>query len=118
MGGLGLLLSALGLYGLLAHSTVRRTREIAIRMALGARPGHVLKTLLGRAALLCLSSAALGTVAAVGVTRLLGRLLYAQPGSVVYLPAAALLAAVAAVACLVPARRALQVKPAAALRSE
>ena len=118
MGGLGLLLCALGLYGLLAHSTVRRTREIAIRMALGTRPRQVLATLLGRAALLCLSSAALGMIVAVVVTRLVGRLLYAQPGSAVYLPVAALLAAVAAVACLVPARRALRVNPAAALRSE
>jgi ABC-type antimicrobial peptide transport system permease subunit len=118
MGGLGLLLSALGLYGLLAHSIVQRTREIAIRMALGARPPHVLATLLRRAAMICLASGVAGMMIAVVVTRLLGQLLYAEPGSAVYLPAAALLAIVAAGACLLPARRALQVDPAAALRSE
>jgi predicted permease len=118
MGGLGLLLSALGLYGLLAHSIVQRTREIAIRMALGARPPHVLATLLRRAAMICLASGVAGMMIAVLVTRLLGQLLYAEPGSAVYLPAAALLATVAAAACLAPARRALRVDPAAALRSE
>jgi predicted permease len=118
MGGLGLLLSALGIYGLLAHSVTQRTREIAIRVALGARDGNILAATLRRTALLFAVSAGIGVAISSALLRVVGRLLYAQADFASYAPAALIFAAVAAIACFAPARRALRVDPAVALRSE
>jgi predicted permease len=118
MGALGLLLSALGLYGLLAHSIVRRTREIAIRMALGAGIREVLAAVLARAALLYGISVAVGGLLSLAAMRLLGSLLYAQTDPLVYVAAGLVLGVAAGASCVAPARRALRIDPAVALRSE
>jgi len=118
MGTVAVFLSALGLYGLLAYSTSRRTREIGIRMALGARPLDVLRAILMRTVLLVSASAAIGLALSFFTTRLLGGLLYAAPDVWVYLLAISVMAVVSTLACLVPARRAAYIQPLAALRYE
>jgi predicted permease len=118
MGGLAVFLSALGLYGVVAYSTSRRTREIGIRMALGAGPFDVLQAVLSRTVLLVTASAAVGLGLSLLTTALLGDLLYASADPWVYLVAVSLLGGVSLVACLFPARRAVHAPPLAALRYE
>jgi predicted permease len=118
MGGLAALLCALGLYGLLAYSVVQRTREIGIRVALGARSGNVLGLLVKRTMLLVAASGAAGIVLSVFAMRVLGQYLFAQAGASVYGPVVMLLAAIALIACAVPARRVLRIHPSDALRQE
>jgi len=117
---LALLLAAVGLYGLIAFWVSQATREIGVRMALGAGPGEVRSLVLGRAAPLAGAGLALGLGAALGLGSLATHVLYgvdpARPG--VYLPPTAILAGVAFLAALLPARRAARVDPATALRSE
>ncbi|HEX8685011.1 MAG TPA: FtsX-like permease family protein, partial [Pyrinomonadaceae bacterium] len=113
-------LAAIGLYGVLAWSVARRTHEIGIRMALGARGRDVLWLILREAALLVGVGVAVGLPAALAAARLATGLLYgvtpADPVSVSL--AALLLSAVAALACYIPARRATKVDPMVALRYE
>jgi putative ABC transport system permease protein len=116
----GLLLTASGLFAVLHHLVSARTREIAVRMALGAEPQRVRAFILGEG----LRVTALGLLPGLGLSlalaKALSSLLYEvgerDPGS--YLAAAGLIALVAVVACLLPARRAARVDPASALRSE
>jgi putative ABC transport system permease protein len=121
--GLGLLdlgLAALGLYGVLAYTVSRRTREIGIRMALGARRREVLLLVLKRGMVLPVVGAALGVPIALAVSYTLRSLVYGV-SPLDPLPVAAslaLLMAVALVACYVPARRAARIDPMAALRCE
>lgn len=115
-----LFLSAVGLWGLVSQSVSRRTREMGLRRALGARAGSVLRSVIARPVLLSLGGLALGLAAARLLTPRLEGLLFqvdaADPG--VLAAAALLLLAVAVTAALVPARRATRVDPAEALRTE
>jgi len=117
---LALLLSAIGIYGVTSYSVARRTHEIGIRLALGARPGHILGAVLREGMALAAAGIAAGVAGALLLTRLLGGLLYgvsaADPAT--FIAVALLLAAVAAAACYLPARRVLAVEPSEALRSE
>ena len=117
---LALTLSAIGIYGVLSYVVSRRTREIGIRVAIGAARGDVLQMVLGSGVSLALAGIALGLVLAFGVTRLLRGLLHgvtpADPAT--FAAVAALLTVVAALASLVPAWRASRVDPVVALKSE
>ncbi len=119
-GFLALILACVGLYGLLSYEVTRRTREIGIRMALGAGQRNVLGIVVGQGLALAVTGVVVGIGAAFGVTRYLGSILYdVHPGDPVTLVAvAAILLFVALVACFVPARRATRVDPMVALRDE
>jgi predicted permease len=119
-GALALVLTCLGLYGLLAYEVARGTREIGIRMALGAQTRDVLRGVLLRGAALALVGAAAGMLVAAGVTRYIESMLYGvKPiDALTFVCVAALLLAVALAACWIPARRAMRVDPMVALRYE
>jgi predicted permease len=115
---LALTLAAIGLYGVMAYMVSQRTRDIGVRMALGARPAQIVGSLLRSAGVLAGAGAALGTALAAGAYRMLGALLYGV-GSFdagTYLTAIGVLLAVALVATLIPSRRALSIDPTQALR--
>jgi predicted permease len=117
---LALLLTAIGIFGVMAQTVARRTAEIGVRMALGARSPDVLRLVLGRTALLTLFGVALGTALALALTRLIGALLYGvEPHDpLTFVSVALLLTIVALAACYLPARRATRVDAVVALRSE
>jgi putative ABC transport system permease protein len=117
---IGMLLAALGVYGVTAYNVSRRTREISIRVALGARRGQMLRLLLGYTMILAAVGTMLGLVTAVFVSRLLEGLLYniTSLDSISFAGAAMMLVTIALVASLIPARRALSVDPVEALRAE
>jgi len=115
-----LLLASIGLYGLLAHEVTRGTREIGIRIALGAPAGQVLRRVVRHGVTLAATGVAIGIAASFAVTRLLGSMLYdVKPGDPVTLVVVTiLLMLVALAACYIPARRATRVDPLVALRHE
>ena len=119
-GALTLLLASLGLYGLMAYAMRRRTREIGVRMALGARPADVLRMALGGGLRLVVAGAVLGVAGALALTRLTTSVLYGVTPSDPMTIAAAmlLLGGVTLLACWLPARRAALVDPTVALRYE
>ena len=119
-GGLALMLSAVGVYGVMAFSVSRRTREIGVRMALGARRGDVVRLVLADGLRLVVAGTALGLGAALAGARWLESFLYgiSSLDGMTFASVPVLLAAVASIACLVPARRAANVDPLVALRSE
>jgi len=119
-GLLALLLACLGLYGLLSYEVTRRTREIGIRMAVGAQSHNVVGLVLVKAVGLIAAGAVAGIAVAVGVTRFLSSFLYGVKAGdpVTLLAVAALLTLVALAACYIPARRATKVDPLVALRYE
>jgi predicted permease len=119
-GVLALLLACIGLYGLLSYEVSRRTREIGIRVALGARQGDVLRLVVGRGMILVVVGLVAGLGVALSVTRYLNSMLYDlhanDPATMVAV--GALLGLVAFVACYKPARRAVRIDPMVALRYE
>jgi putative ABC transport system permease protein len=117
---LALILAIVGLYGLISHMVLQRTREIGIRVALGAQRRDILKMVLRQGIVATLAGVAIGIVAALALTRLLSSLLFGvTPGDwVTFLSVAVLLLVVALVACSIPARRATRVDPIVALRYE
>jgi predicted permease len=119
-GLLALVLACIGLYGLLAYEVTRRTREIGIRMALGAQGKDVLRSVVRQGLALALVGAAVGIGVALGVTRYLKSMLYDVHTNdpVTIVAVAALLVLVALTACSIPARRATKVDPMVALRCE
>jgi putative ABC transport system permease protein len=118
--GLALLLTSIGIFGVMAQVVTQRTPEIGVRMALGAETHDVLRVVLTRAAVLAAVGIVVGVALALGLTRVMTALLYqVEPNDPQTLAAgAALLAAVALAACYLPARRATKVDPIVALRYE
>jgi len=119
-GGLAALLAALGIYGVLAYLVVQRTREIGIRMALGARPGDVRFLIFREVGFMVLAGLLVGLPMAYGLARLSETLLFGVKAGdpLIYVLTLAVIGVVAAVACYVPARRATRVHPIVALRYE
>jgi len=120
LGGLGLLLAVVGVYGTVSFSANRRRHEIGIRMALGAQSSSVLKLVMGQALALVAAGLGIGLLAALAVMRVMSSLLVNVGSSdpPTYAAVAALLAGVALVACYIPARRAAHIDPMTALRHE
>jgi predicted permease len=119
-GFLAVVLAATGVYGIMAYAVSRRTREIGIRMALGAAPAHVARVVLTRTAIVLAVGIAVGFALAFAAGKFFGQILYgiSAHDPLTYLCAIALMAVVAFVACWVPARRAIQLDPLKALRME
>jgi putative ABC transport system permease protein len=118
--GMALVLSVVGIYGVIAYAVSQRTREIGIRMALGAQPMGLKRMFVRHGLLLAGVGAALGMTAAVGVTRLMSSLLFriTAVDPTTYAAVSVVLITAAAVASYVPARRATRVDPGEALRIE
>jgi predicted permease len=119
-GALALVMAAIGLYGIMAHWVALRTREIGIRMALGARPSDVKQMVVRQGGWLAVQGIALGLVSAFALTRLMSSLLYGISATdpLTFVAASVLLAGVALGASFAPARRATKVDPMIALRCE
>jgi putative ABC transport system permease protein len=109
-----------GLYAVIAYAVARRTREIGIRMALGARAADVLRMLLAHGMTLTGLGIAIGVVAALGTTRVIAALLYdtSPTDALTFLVVTLLVGATALIACSLPARKAMQADPTATLRYE
>jgi putative ABC transport system permease protein len=117
---LALVLAAVGIYGVVSYSVTLRTREIGVRMALGAQAFHVQRTVVGEGLRLCLVGLAVGVAAALALTRVMRTQLYGVSATdpATFAALAALLLGVAALAALLPARRATRVDPMIALRAD
>src|SRR5437763_5073692 len=117
---LALVLSAVGLYGVMSYGVNRRTSEIGIRMAIGAQPKDVLKLILREGFLLAVVGTLLGVAGAFALTRFLSSVLFGVSATdpAIYFSAASLLLVVAMAACFWPARRASAIQPLEALRYE
>jgi predicted permease len=117
---LALLLSSVGIYGVISYVVGQRTREIGIRIALGAQRSRVLRLILGEGMKMAMFGIVVGVVAAAGLTRLMSQLIFGVSAAdpVTFAAVIIILTTVAFAACFVPARRAMRVDPIIALRSE
>jgi putative ABC transport system permease protein len=118
LGGLALLLAAIGMYGVMAYAVSQSTRELGLRMALGATPSHLLRLVMSRGLALTGAGIVAGAAVALASTRLLGYLLYnVSPRDPISFGSALLIITLASVtACLLPAWRATRTDPLQALR--
>jgi ABC-type antimicrobial peptide transport system permease subunit len=118
LGALALLLAAIGLYGVMSYAVSQSTRELGMRMALGASASSLLRLVMSRGLVLMAGGALLGTVVAIGLTRLLGNLLYSVSprDPLVFATALAVMILASLAACFIPAWRAVRTDPARVLR--
>jgi len=117
---LALVLATIGMYGVISYSVSQRMHEFGMRMALGAKPGDLMRLILGQGVKRALAGAAIGLLCAAALARLLGNLLYGVSGAdpVTFFAVAVLAIATAAIACYLPARRAAGADPMHSLRTE
>jgi putative ABC transport system permease protein len=117
---LALVLSCIGIYGVISHLVGQRTHEIGVRMALGAQPGDVMRLVVGHGAKMAVVGVVMGIAAALALTRLMAHQLFGVTAHdpLTFGAVAVLLVLVSLLACYVPARRAMRVDPLVALRYE
>jgi putative ABC transport system permease protein len=120
LGGVGLVLAIAGLYGLVAYNVARRTREIGIRIAIGAKPSDVLRLVMRKGLTLVAIGTAIGLVLGIAVERLMNSMLFNAGGVdvVVYLAVVPVMILATMLAAFVPARKAARIAPTIALRCE
>jgi putative ABC transport system permease protein len=118
--GIAMLLAVIGIYGVLSYTVSQRSREIAVRVAMGAMPARVIGLIAGRALLLTGVGVAIGVVVSLAATRLLHTLLFGvrENDPWILITVTTALACVAAGACLIPALRASRIDPSIALRND
>ena len=120
LAGVSLLLAVIGVYGVMSYTVAQHTREIGIRMALGARPRTILKLIMGRGLVLVSVGVVIGVLASFGLTRFIENMLFGVTPTdpLTFLMIISLLGIVALLACLIPAQRAMRVDPIVVLRHQ
>lgn len=118
--GVSLLLAVIGVYGVMSYTVAQHTREIGIRMALGAQPRAILKLIMGRGLMLVSVGAVIGVLASFGLTRFIESMLFGVTPTdpLTFVAIVLLLGVVALLACLIPAQRAMRVDPIVVLRHQ